>query len=214
MQLSGCMLHQSIGAVNTIIRRRTDGKLIGYNTDCEASITAIEDALTVWGCTNGEATFPSPLAGKMFVLVGAGGAGRALAFGAKIRGAQVVIFDLDFDRAKSLAMAVSGEAQPYLDLPNFQPEKGAILANATPVGMHPNKDRIPVAEVTLGDYELVFDAVYTPRKTTLLKEAEAAGAIIVSGVEMFLRQAIGQFNLFTGGEAPREFMRDIVLAKF
>ncbi|KAF7138955.1 hypothetical protein RHSIM_Rhsim07G0176900 [Rhododendron simsii] len=210
----GCMLHQSIGAVNTIIRRRTDGKLIGYNTDCEASITAIEDALKVWGCTNGEATFPSPLTGKMFVLVGAGGAGRALAFGAKIRGARVVIFDLDFDRAKSLAMAVSGEAQPYLDLPNFQPEKGAILANATPVGMHPNKDRIPVAEVTLGDYELVFDAVYTPRKTTLLKEAEAAGAIIVSGVEMFLRQAIGQFNLFTGGEAPREFMRDIVLAKF
>ncbi|XP_058226142.1 bifunctional 3-dehydroquinate dehydratase/shikimate dehydrogenase, chloroplastic-like isoform X2 [Rhododendron vialii] len=207
-------LAQSIGAVNTIIRRRADGKLIGYNTDCEASITAIEDALKVWGCTNGEATLPSPLTGRMFVLVGAGGAGRALAFGAKIRGARVVIFDLDFDRAKSLAMAVSGEAQPYQDLPNFQPEKGAILANATPVGMHPNKDRIPVAKVTLGDYKLVFDAVYTPRKTTLLKEAEAAGAIIVSGVEMFLRQAIGQFNLFTGGEAPREFMRDIVLAKF
>lgn len=94
--------------------------------------------------------------------------------------------------------------------------------------MHPNTDRIPVAEVhysiltsyynnisilvliiktvclllkaTLQDYQLVFDSVYTPRKTRLLKEAEAAGAIIVSGVEMFLRQAIGQFNLFTGRE--------------
>lgn len=55
-------------------------------------------------------------------------------------------------------------------------------------------------KATLGDYKLVFDSVYTPRKTRLLKEAEAAGAITVSGVEMFLRQAIGQFNLFTGGQ--------------
>lgn len=126
-------------------------------------------------------------------------------------------------------------ARPFEEMVNFQPEKGAILANATPLGMHPNTDRIPVPEVyclpfvqhiinisilfsftnffflssislfrffkaTLGDYQLVFDSVYTPRKTRLLKEAEAAGAIIVSGVEMFLRQAIGQFNLFTGGQ--------------
>ncbi|GMP40571.1 hypothetical protein CsSME_00010960 [Camellia sinensis var. sinensis] len=89
-------LAQSIGAVNTIIRRHSDGKLVGYNTDCEASITAIEDALKAWGCTNGEVSLPSPLTGKMFVLVGAGGAGRALAFGAKSRGARVVIFDIDF----------------------------------------------------------------------------------------------------------------------
>ncbi|XAR52527.1 3-dehydroquinate dehydratase [Bertholletia excelsa] len=207
-------LAQSIGAVNTIIRRHSDGKLIGYNTDCEAAITAIEDALKVWGSTSGDISLPTPLTRKMFVLVGAGGAGRALAFGAKSRGSRIIIFDIDFDRARSLASAVSGEARPYEDLVNFRPEKGAILANATPLGMHPNTDRIPVAEVTMGDYKLVFDAVYTPRKTTLLKEAEAAGAITVSGVEMFLRQAIGQFNLFTGLEAPQEFMRDLTLAKF
>ncbi|KAL6989590.1 hypothetical protein U1Q18_015342 [Sarracenia purpurea var. burkii] len=207
-------LAQSIGAVNTIIRRHSDGKLIGYNTDCEASITAIEDAIKVRGCTNGEASLSSPLTGKMFVVVGAGGAGRALAFGAKIRRARVVIFDIDFDRAKSLALAVSGEAQPFEDLVNFQPQKGAILANATTLGMHPNTDRIPVAKATLGDYKLVFDAVYTPRMTTLLKDAEAAGAIVVSGVEMFFRQAVGQFKLFTGEEAPREFMREIILANF
>lgn len=148
------------------------------------------------------------------MLAGAGGAGRALAFGAKSRGARVVIFDIDFERAKSLASDVMGEARPFEDILNFQPEKGAILANATPLGMHPNTDRVPVSEETLRDYQLVFDAVYTPRKTRLLKDAEAAGAIIVSGVEMFLRQAIGQFNLFTGKEAPKEFMREIVLAKF
>ncbi|KAK4337764.1 hypothetical protein RND71_042251 [Anisodus tanguticus] len=192
---------KSIGAVNTIIRRPCDGKLIGYNTDLN-------------GRTNGSDFLPSPLARKLFVLVGAGGAGRALAFGAKSRGARIVIFDIDFDRAKALAVAVSGEALPFENLASFQPEKGAILANATPIGMHPNKDRIPVPEGTLKDYAVVFDAVYTPRMTTLLKEAEAAGAITVSGVEMFLRQAIGQFNLFTGSKAPEEFMREIVMAKF
>ncbi|KAL5770778.1 hypothetical protein ACOSP7_014932 [Xanthoceras sorbifolium] len=208
-------LAQSIGAVNTIIRMPGDGKLIGYNTDCEGAISAIEDAIKEKGCTNGKAFSISPIDGKLFVLVGAGGAGRALAFGAKSRGARVVIFDIDFDRAKSLASAVSGEARPFEDIVNFQPEKGAILANATPLGMHPNTDRVPVAEETLRDYQLVFDAVYTPRKTTLLKDAEAAGAITVSGVEMFLRQAIGQFSLFTGGKlAPVEFMRQIVLSKF
>ncbi|KAK6777577.1 hypothetical protein RDI58_024295 [Solanum bulbocastanum] len=207
-------LAESVGAVNTIIRRPCDGKLIGYNTDCEASITAIEDALKVNGPTNGAAFLPCTLARKMFVLVGAGGAGRALAFGAKSRGARIVIFDIDFDRAKALAAAVCGEALPFENLSSFQPEIGAILANATPIGMHPNKDRIPVPEGSLKDYVVVFDAVYTPRKTTLLEDAEAAGAVIVSGVEMFLRQAIGQFNLFTGSKAPEEFMREIVMAKF
>ncbi|XP_071732300.1 bifunctional 3-dehydroquinate dehydratase/shikimate dehydrogenase, chloroplastic-like [Rutidosis leptorrhynchoides] len=207
-------LAKSIGAVNTIIKRLGDGKLVGYNTDCEASITAIEDALKARGLVNGEATFHSPLTGKQFVLVGAGGAGRALSFGANFRGARVIIFDIDFERAKALAQAVSGKALPFDQLTTFRPEKGAVLANATPIGMHPNKDRIPVSEETLRDYSVVFDAVYTPRKTTLLKDAEDAGVVIVSGVEMFLRQAVGQFNLFTGGKAPEEFMREIVLSKF
>ncbi|KAL3814711.1 hypothetical protein ACJIZ3_015979 [Penstemon smallii] len=203
-------LARSIGAVNTIIRRRNDGKLVGYNTDSEAAISAIEDALKAQGCTKGETLLHE----KLFVLVGAGGAGRALAFGAKTKGARVVVFDIDFDRAKSLADAVSGKAFRFEDLVSFEPEKGAILSNATPLGMHPNMDRIPVPKESLKDYELVFDAVYTPRKTRLLKEAEAAGAIIVSGVEMFLRQAAAQFNLFTGLKAPEEFMRGIILEKF
>ncbi|RZB49487.1 Bifunctional 3-dehydroquinate dehydratase/shikimate dehydrogenase, chloroplastic [Glycine soja] len=168
----------------------------------------VEIGQTEHGCNDGGASLGSPLAGRLFVLVGAGGAGIALAFGSKSRGALLVIFDINFDRAKSLACAVFGEAQPFKELVNFQPEKEAILANATPVGMLPNTDRIPVAE------RLVFDAVYRLRRTRLLKEADAAGAITVGGVEMFLRQAIGQFNLFTSLEAPEEFMREIVLSKF
>ncbi|OVA15092.1 Dehydroquinase class I [Macleaya cordata] len=207
-------LAKSIGAVNTIIRRPSDGKLVGYNTDCEASITAIEDVMRARRCANGESSNTSPLAGKLFVLVGAGGAGRALAFGAKSRGARVVIFNRHYERAKALALAVSGEALPFGDLNSFCPEKGMILANATSLGMQPNSDQTPIAKEALGVYELVFDAVYTPRKTRLLQEAEAAGAVVVSGVEMFIRQAIGQFNLFTGGEAPEEFMRSTVLTQF
>ncbi|XXG79323.1 hypothetical protein AAC387_Pa09g0422 [Persea americana] len=203
-------LAKSIGAVNTIVRRPSDGKLIGYNTDCEAAITAIEDAMR--GPNEGE-SHTSPLAGKLFVLVGAGGAGRALAFGAKSRGARIVIFNGNYERAKSLASAVSGEARPYKEINSFCPEKRMILANATSVGMQPNSDNTPVSKEVLGAYDLVFDSVYTPRKTRLLREAEEAGAIAVSGVEMFIRQAIAQCNLFTGG-LDAEFMRNIVLTQF
>ncbi|MBA0617605.1 hypothetical protein Godav_027033, partial [Gossypium davidsonii] len=163
---------KSIGAVNTIVRRPMDGKLIGYNTDCEAAISAIEDALT------------------------AGGAGRALAFGAKYEGARIVIFNRDYKRAKALADEVSGEALLYEALEMFRPETGAILANASAIGMEPNSHQSPEA---LRAYDLVFDVVYTPRNTQLLKEAAEVGVTTVSGVEMFVRQALGQFRLFSGG---------------
>ncbi|XP_062143296.1 bifunctional 3-dehydroquinate dehydratase/shikimate dehydrogenase, chloroplastic-like [Alnus glutinosa] len=207
-------LAKSIGAVNTIIRRPIDGKLIGYNTDCEACITAIEDALKDKRVENGDASHASPIAGKIFVLLGAGGAGRALAFGAKSRGARVVIFNRNYERAKALANAVSGEALPYECLDRFCPEKGMILANASAVGMEPNSDQTPVSKEALRAYELVFDAVYTPRNTRLLQEATEVGATVVSGVEMFIRQALGQFRLFTGGLAPEDFMRKLVLEQF
>ncbi|CAN0899085.1 Bifunctional 3-dehydroquinate dehydratase/shikimate dehydrogenase, chloroplastic [Linum grandiflorum] len=215
-------LAKLIGAVNTIVRRAKDGKLVGYNTDCEASISAIEDALRVgekgrvfrnrgYLEDNSSSSCGGPLAGKTFVVVGAGGAGRALAFGAKSRGAKrIVIFNRNFERAKALAAAVSGEALPYESLDAFQPEKGMILANASAIGMEPNTDTTPVSKV----YDLVFDAVYTPRNTRLLQEAGEAGATVVSGVEMFIRQALGQFTLFTGGLAPEAFMRKLVLEQF
>ncbi|KAJ6674878.1 BIFUNCTIONAL 3-DEHYDROQUINATE DEHYDRATASE/SHIKIMATE DEHYDROGENASE CHLOROPLASTIC-LIKE [Salix viminalis] len=207
-------LAKSIGAVNTIVRRPTDGKLVGYNTDCDASISAIEDALTERRITQKGVVEASPLAGKTLVLIGAGGAGRALAFGAKSRGARVIIFNRDYERARALAKAVSGEALPYESLDRFRPENGMILANASAIGMEPNSDQSPVSKEALKAYELVFDAVYTPRNTRLLQEAKEVGAVVVSGVEMFIRQALGQFRLFTGGLAPEAFMRKLVLEQF
>lgn len=206
-------LAKSIGAVNTIVRRKSDGKLIGYNTDCEGAISAIEDGLKgETGSTNSGSS--SPLAGRTFVLVGAGGAGRALAFGAKQRGAKVIIANRNYERAKSLANSVGGEAIPVEQLNSFRPETGAVLANTSAVGMQPNVNATPLSKEALGAYSLVFDAVYTPRETRLLREAKEAGKIVVSGLEMFIRQAIGQYELFTGKPAPTELMRKIVMKDF
>lgn len=202
-------LAQSVGAVNTIVRRKTDGKLIGYNTDCDGSISAIEDAIK-GKHAHEDWTQISPLAGKLFVVVGAGGAGKALAFGAKQKGARVVISNRNFERAKALASQVGGEAIPLDKLDTFHPETGMILANTTSIGMHPNTDQTPISKDALISYSVVFDAVYTPKCTRLLQDAESAGASVVSGLEMFIRQAMGQFELFTGCKAPEKLMREIV----
>ncbi|XP_031485763.1 bifunctional 3-dehydroquinate dehydratase/shikimate dehydrogenase, chloroplastic-like isoform X2 [Nymphaea colorata] len=197
-----------IGAVNTIVRRPRDGKLIGYNTDYYAAISAIEDGLR--GSTAKCNIVNSPLEGKLLVVIGAGGAGKALAYGAKVKGARVVITDLISDRAKNFASSVGADNITMAELEDFHPEEGMILANATPVGMQPNIQETPIPKHALRYYALVFDAVYTPRNTRLLREAEESGAVPVSGMEMFVRQARGQFKHFTGLPAPENLMRNIL----
>ncbi|XP_077232468.1 dehydroquinate dehydratase, putative / shikimate dehydrogenase isoform X2 [Tasmannia lanceolata] len=200
---------KSIGAVNTIIRRPSDGKLIGYNTDYIGAISAIEDGIRGSHNTGINAT-GSPLAGKLFVVIGAGGAGKALAFGAKAKGAKVVIANRTYDRARELADLVGGDAISLAELESFHPANGMILANTTSMGMHPNIDGTPISKQALSFYSVVFDAVYIPKVTRLLREAEESGVSTVSGVEMFIRQAMGQFELFTGMPAPEKHMREIV----
>ncbi|WZY96241.1 hypothetical protein YC2023_068570 [Brassica napus] len=193
-------LAKSIGAVNTILRRKSDGKLLGYNTDCIGSISAIEDGLR----SSSRCTSASPLAGKTVVVIGAGGAGKAVAYGAKVKGAKVVIANRTYERALEVAEAIGGRAVSLADLENFHPEDGMVLANTTSVGMQPNVDETPISKHALEHYALVFDAVYTPRITRLLREAEECGAVTVSGSEMFVRQAYEQFEIFTGLPAPKE----------
>ncbi|PPD78760.1 hypothetical protein GOBAR_DD24301 [Gossypium barbadense] len=239
---------KSIGAVNTIVRRPMDGKLIGYNTDCEAAISAIEDALTERkvsskGVPNSTSSL---ISGRTFVLIGAGGAGRALAFGAKYKGARIVIFNRDYKRAKALADEVSGEALLYEALEMFRPEtgdpckrichwngtkftskscfQGVSLFFVIQVKFIHDSSSYPSCfhvfmfscfiKEALRAYDLVFDVVYTPRNTQLLKEAAEVGVTTVSGVEMFVRQALGQFRLFTGGSAPEDLMRKLVMEQF
>ncbi|KAL0289898.1 UNVERIFIED_CONTAM: Bifunctional 3-dehydroquinate dehydratase/shikimate dehydrogenase, chloroplastic [Sesamum calycinum] len=199
---------KAIGAVNCAIRRPTDGKLFGCNTDYVGAISAIEDGLL--GSHHGPTGAGSPLAGKLFVVIGAGGAGKALAYGAKRKGAKVVIANRTYDRARELAEIVGGQALSLAELGDFHPESGMILANTTSIGMQPKVEETPVPKEALRHFELVFDAVYTPKITRLLREAEEMGAKIVTGVEMFLGQAYEQYERFTGLPAPKQLFKDIV----
>ncbi|KAL4546682.1 hypothetical protein Ndes2526B_g01887 [Nannochloris sp. 'desiccata'] len=201
----------AIGAANTLIRQ-ADGTLKAYNTDWSAAISAIERGLG--GSGTAEAAHNSPLKGKTVVVVGAGGAGRALAFGAAARGASVVIANRSASRAIELATQLNSTPPAKgvaLEEVSSGEVSGDVLVNTTSVGMHPLEDETPVPAAALSGYTLVFDAVYTPLRTRLLQEAAAAGCAVVTGDEMFVGQAADQFRLFTGKEAPVELMRSVVL---
>lgn len=199
----------AIGAANTLVRQG-DGSWRAYNTDWSAAIAAIERGL---GGTGAAADADaSPLRGKTVVVLGAGGAGRALAFGAASRGAQVVIANRSVARAEELAAALGPATRGVsLDAVASGAVGGDVLANTTSVGMHPDEEATPVPAAVLSSYDLVFDAVYTPLHTRLLRDAAAAGCATVTGDEMFVGQAADQFRLFTGLEAPVEQMRRVVL---
>ncbi len=186
-------LAAQIGAVNTLVRRK-DGTLKGYNTDSLAALNAIEAGLG------------ASVHGKSVLVVGAGGAGRAVAFGAAHRGARVLIANRNDERASALARDVGAEAVPWASL-QAGDIQADVLANTTSVGMQPNVEETPVPAAALSKFKLVFDAVYTPLETRLLRDAKGAGVIAVNGVDMFVGQAAEQFELFTGKPAPLSLMR-------
>ncbi|XVF30844.1 hypothetical protein REPUB_Repub16aG0092800 [Reevesia pubescens] len=199
---------KAIGAISCMIRRSTDGKLIGYNIDYLGAIAAIEEGLRA---SNGAAPATgSPLAGKIFVVIGAGGTGKALAYGGYEKGARVVVANRTYDKAKELASEIGGQALTLAELNNFYPEEGMILVNTTSVGMEPRINETPLSKEALKHYSLVFDAVYTPKLTRLLREAQESGATIVYGTEMFINQAFVQFEMFTSLPAPKQLIRDVL----
>ncbi|KAK9845273.1 hypothetical protein WJX81_001847 [Elliptochloris bilobata] len=191
-----------IGAANTLVRQ-PDGSLKAYNTDWSAALDAVEA-----GLGGGE----RPLAGKRVVVLGAGGTGRAIAFGAQQRGATVLIANRTRAAAEALAEAL-GEGASAMGLEELAGggAAGDVLMNTTSVGMAPAADATPVPAAALAGFKLVFDAIYTPLETRLLREAKEAQCKTVSGVEMFVRQAAQQFELFTGQPAPLDVMRAAVL---
>ncbi|MCX5894106.1 MAG: shikimate dehydrogenase [Deltaproteobacteria bacterium] len=176
-----------IGAVNTIVNR--DGRLCGYNTDWLGAMTALKANTS--------------LKGEHVLILGAGGASRAIAFGILAEGGRVTLTDVDAPRAAALARDLQVEAIP----PDAVAQCPAtILVNATPVGMEPKVDAIPLNPDLLGRYQLVMDIVYKPLETRLLREAKARGAATLDGLQMLIRQATAQFELWTGLKAPLEIM--------
>lgn len=190
---------EEIGACNTVILDNYDR--FGYNTDYAAAILSIEVGM------GGKVDGVSPIKGRSALVLGAGGAGKALAYGLQVRGARVTVTDTDSDRAVELARQLGCTE---VDWEMRHGYKCSILANCTPVGMHPNVDETPFEKSALKEGMIVFDAVYNPENTLLIKNAKAKGCVPVTGIEMFVGQACLQFRLFTGKPGSATLMRNVL----
>ncbi|HET6426360.1 MAG TPA: NAD(P)-binding domain-containing protein, partial [Planctomycetaceae bacterium] len=184
---------RQIGAANTLVKQ--GGEWWADNTDYTAALESLHT-----GFRDQEI-----LDGKKVLLLGAGGAARAIALGVVRAGAGLVIASRTTARAKKLAEELGCR---YVTWENRGSELIDVLINCTPVGMHPNVDESPFQPHWLREEMLVFDTIYNPEQTLLLKQARERNCRTVSGLEMFVRQAAGQFVSFTGIPAPMDLMRD------
>jgi shikimate dehydrogenase len=194
-----------IGSINTVIN---DGaRLRGLGTDGPGALRA----LTAAGVA---------VKGKRVLMLGAGGASRAVAFTLALQAepAGIEILDLDGKVLELLASDLRSGTETEIesaiaddDSLAAAMERADLVVNCTPVGMHPKIDASPVPNRLLRSGQAVFDIVYTPLETKLLREARAKGLQTVSGVEMFIYQAVLQFEEFTGSDAPEEVMRRVVM---
>jgi shikimate dehydrogenase len=186
---------EKIGAVNTVVN--DNGKLTGYNTDWQGVVNALEKVTVITD--------------KKIAVLGAGGAARGAVYGLVEHGGNVTIFNRTVEKAKELAeefecsYATMADAEQIVDMD--------IIFNATSVGLHPHENESPLHETYLRSNHIVFDAVYAPYETTLLKEAKAKGATTIHGVDMLLYQAVEQFKLYTGYNAPTDIMRKVLIER-
>jgi 3-dehydroquinate dehydratase/shikimate dehydrogenase len=180
-----------IGACNTL-RVTSDGKIVGFNTDVDGIIRPLEKRLR--------------LKGAHIVVIGAGGAARAAVFGLVDQGAEVFIVNRTHENAVKLAKESKAKA-----LKHDQLVKGYFdaLINSTPCGMAGSKQPLPIGENEL-NAGLVFDLVYNPLETPLLKLAKARGIPVITGLEMFVHQGARQFEIWTGKAAPEAEMQRVV----
>ncbi len=187
---------QEVGASNTVVWK--DDEPLGFNTDYKAAMASIDRLLSSGG---GEST---SIAGKIALVLGAGGVARPIIYGLKKRGADVVIANRTPERADDLATRFQCRSIAWSLRHTIKPD---LLVNCTPVGMHPNMDESPFPAMYLRAGMFVFDTIYNPEQTLLIKNARENACETVTGVEMFVGQAAHQFRLFTGEEPPAEVMR-------
>ena len=196
-------LADKIGAINTIVN--SNGVLKGYNTDATGFLQALLE----------RGIEPK---GKRVVILGAGGASRAISFILAERGSSLVILNRTWDKAKVCADRISEIFQSEVTALKLNRENLAtalsqadILVNTTSVGMNPNINETPVTSNLLKPGLIVFDIVYNPIKTRLQREAEVAGATVISGLDMLVWQGALAFEKWTGLKAPVELMREEVI---
>jgi len=197
-------LAEEIGAVNTL-KIGIGPRVSGYNTDYSGARDALCAALKI---------DKHGLHSKTCAVVGAGGAARAVVAGLTDVGANVTIYN----RTVAKAQALSEEFKcRYAPLEALSQMDAQVVINCTSIGMYPDVDKTPVPVEFLQSGMTVFDTVYNPAETLLLKQAAKAGAKTISGVEMFIRQAMAQYKLFIGTEAgdpPEKTMRKTISRLF
>ena len=198
------MTAQRIGAINTIVAE--NGELTGYNTDATGALRALREG-------------GAELKGRRIVVLGSGGAARAIAFALAVESGveQLTLLGIDdFERA-GLAQDIRSHSalkveELHLDEPTLRrvlPD-AQVLIHCTPVGMVPKADTTCVPASLLHADLSVMDIVYNPLETRLLKDAKRAGCKTIPGLEMFLNQAITQFELWTNQPAPVGVMRMVL----
>ena len=196
-------LAEKIGAVNTLVVG-DDGQLSGYNTDYLGAMNPIR--LTLDKNNINIANLP-------VAVIGAGGVARAIVAGLCDSGCRVTIYNRTVDKSQRLAEEFDCEAGMLSEIRGGQCPPYRLLINCTSLGMHPNVGDSPLPSGCLSPETMVFDTVYNPVETRLLREARAAGSPVIDGVQMFVGQAAVQFNLFVSKDAPIELMRRVVESK-
>ncbi|OHB68326.1 MAG: hypothetical protein A2Y77_07540 [Planctomycetes bacterium RBG_13_62_9] len=180
------------------------GRLAAYNTDYAGALGAI---------TAGMGIERKDLKDMPVAVVGAGGVSRAIVAGLTDAGAKVTIYNRTVERAEKLAADFGCQAAGLDALAHVGQTQNlaSLLVNCTSIGMHPHTDATPVPAEYIKPGMAVFDTVYNPAETLLLKQAKARGARTIDGITMFVNQAAAQFHLFTGHPANTDLMRKTVL---
>ena len=207
-----------IGACNTIVWK--DGKRYGYNTDYQSAMDAIssifgwKEPLTIVPSEEGlpDRCNEQPMTGKVALILGAGGVAKAVATGLSLRGADLIITDVDFPRAVELAGKLGGKAVTWDTRADFDFD---LAVNCTPVGMYPKANNSPFDPEKMNAYSTskplgAFDCVYNPEETLFLKSARKKNWRTASGLDMFAGQAQLQYQLFLNQPAPADVMKDVV----
>ena len=191
------------GACNTVVDR--DGQWSGYNTDLPAAMGCLEAVLS--GTMDTEI---SPLMDKQVLVLGSGGVSRTIAAGLMRRGAGVIVCGRNDDRTNKLAEEIGCRAVPWAMRAGTLCD---VLINGTPVGMHPDVDSSPVPPAAFRPGMLIFDTVYHPENTFLIKLAREHNCATLTGLDMFVRQAALQFQHYTGQVAPEDLMYKVVKSR-
>jgi shikimate dehydrogenase len=188
---------RKIGAVNTLVFGQTGAAIrcTGHNTDWLGANRALAEVID--------------LAGRTALVIGAGGAARAVGFGLIEAGACALLANRTEARGRELAGLMGCRFVPATELPQIRAD---ILINTTSAGMTPHTDAIPIDPALLTHFPVVMDIVYAPVTTRLLREAAACGCHAVNGLAMLQYQAVAQFTLWTGRTAPDAVMRQALLA--